>query len=58
MNIDKLIEELKDIKKEYGNIECVVETRDFFDKTIDSTVETLRVVDFLESKALKLDWRI
>jgi len=57
MNIDKLIENLQGIKEKHGSIECVGETQDFFGKTIDSTIETVRVVDFLGKKAVKLDWR-
>lgn len=57
MNIDKLIEQLQEAKKKHGNIECVEETQDFLGKTIDSTIETIRVVDFLGEKAVKLDWR-
>ncbi|MDP4174181.1 MAG: hypothetical protein Q8933_09455 [Bacteroidota bacterium] len=57
MNIDTLIENLKEVREKQGNIECVQEIKDFFDKTIDSTIETVRVVDFLGKKAVKLDWR-
>lgn len=58
MDIDKLIKKLQDVKEKHGNIECVVETHDFFGKAIDSTIETVSGVDFLEKKAVKLGWRI
>lgn len=57
MDIDKVIEQLQEVKKNHGRVECVVETQDFFNKTINSTIETISVVDFLGKKAVKLDWR-
>lgn len=58
MYIDKLIEQLNKVKEEYGNMECVEETHDFLHNKIDSTIETVTVVDFLGWKAVKLDWRM
>lgn len=57
MNIDNVIEKLQEVRDKHGSIECVTETQDFFGKTIDSTIETVQVVDFLGKKAVKLDWR-
>ena len=57
MRIDELIKQLEEIKKRNGNIECVQETVDFFEKKIDSTVENVKVVNFNNGKAAKLDWR-
>lgn len=58
MKIEKLIEELEKIKASEGNIECIIEAESLFDKKIDTTVETLRVIDFLDGKAVRFYWQM
>lgn len=68
MRIDKLIEQLEKYKKEYGNLETVIEIDDFFSKNkIYSTIERFDVVDRDKNirhesksgeKGLLLDWRV
>ena len=58
MKIEDLIKELDRVKEQHGNIECVIEAETVFDRKINSTVETLRIVDFGEGKAVRLYWQM
>ena len=57
MTIDKLINTLEKIKEKHGNIECVQEIEEFYNKKINSTVENVRIVQFNGEKAAMVDWR-
>ena len=45
MKISEIIEELEDIKKEYGDIPCLIEEEDYLEGFIDLEVEECSVED-------------
>lgn len=57
MKIQNLIKRLQEIQEKHGDLECVVETENFYGDKIFSTVEDLRLKNFQDKPAIFLDWR-